>query len=195
MGSFLTPVLVIGTFGKEPKKLPKVINFYNKTKVGVDCADQMIEAFSTKFSTRRWPVVLFCNLLDIAALNAYVLHEKLKVNKVPVGKRRLFIKELGKGLCQELQERRRSDATHIGLIRARLLDDTQEPPKKRGRCQICPRQTDRQKSHGCVKGMPQECVPCPLSDLLPDMSICRLMKYFPRVIAVFYVYSSLILLY
>jgi len=28
------------TFGKEPNKLAEVINFYNKTKVGVDCADR-----------------------------------------------------------------------------------------------------------------------------------------------------------
>lgn len=68
------------TFGKEPNKLAEVINFYNKTKVGVDCADQMIETYSTKFATRRWPVVLFCNLVDIAPLNAYVLFEKLKVD-------------------------------------------------------------------------------------------------------------------
>ena len=64
------------TFGKEPKKkLPEVINFYNMTKGVVDCADQMRETYSSKFATRRWPVALFCNLLDIAALNAYVLFE------------------------------------------------------------------------------------------------------------------------
>jgi hypothetical protein len=135
--------------GKEPKNLPEVINFYNKTKVGVDCADQMIETYSTKFSSRRWPVVLFCNLLDIAALNAYVLYEKLKVDGAPREDRRLFIKKLGKGLCQELQEQRRSDSTHPGLIRARLLNDTQEPPKKRGRCHVCPRQTDKKAAAVC----------------------------------------------
>jgi len=40
----------------------------------------MIETYSSKFATRRWPVALFCNLLDIAALNAYVLFEKLKMD-------------------------------------------------------------------------------------------------------------------
>lgn len=52
----------------------------------------MIETFSTKFATRRWPVVLFCNLIDIAALNAFVLFGKLKVDGTDGEIRRLFIK-------------------------------------------------------------------------------------------------------
>lgn len=138
-----------GTFGREPKKLPEVIHFYNKTKGGVDCADQMIETFSTKFSTRRWPVLLFCNLLDFAALNAYVLHEKLKFDIERKGKRRLFLKKLGKSLCHEFQDQRRRSATHPGLVKARLLDDTKEPPKKRGRCHVCPRETDKKAAAMC----------------------------------------------
>jgi len=120
------------TFGKEPKKLPEVINFYNMTKGGVDCADQMTETYSSKFANRRWPVALFCNLLDIAALNAYVLFEKLKMDGAGKEKRRLFIKRL------QLQEHRRSDATLPSLVTARLLDDTEGPVKKRDRCHVCP---------------------------------------------------------
>jgi len=41
----------------------------------------MLETYSTKFATRRWPVVLFCHLVDIAPLNTYVLFEKLKVDR------------------------------------------------------------------------------------------------------------------
>ena len=131
------------TCGKEPKKLPEVINFYNKTEVEVDCADQMLETYSSKFPTIRWPVVLFCNLVDIAALNAYVLFDKLKVDGAQVENRWLFINRLGKGLCQELQELRRSDATHPSLVTARILDETQGSPKKRGCCHVCPRHMDK----------------------------------------------------
>ena len=139
------------TVGKEPNKLPEVINFYNKTKVGVDCADQMIETYYTKFSTRRWPVVLFCNLMDISTLNAYVLHEKLKADGAPVGKRRLFIKELGKALCQELLKQRQSRATCPGMARVRQLYHTQdqEPAMKRARCHVCPRQIDKKSTTVC----------------------------------------------
>ena len=113
------------------------------SKGGVDCADQMIETYSSKFATRRWPVVLFCNLLDIAALNAYVLIEKLKVDGAGKEKRRSFIKRLGKGLS------RATEATLPSLVTARLLDDTEGPPKKRGRYHVCPRQTDKKAMDVC----------------------------------------------
>lgn len=137
-------------FGKEPKCLPEVIDFYNKTKVGVDCADQMIESYSTKFSTRRWPVVLFCNLIDIAALNAYILYNKLQADGNPLIKRRLFIKCLGKILCQELQEQRRPVSTNPRLIKTQNSEDTQKPPKKRGRCHVCPRLLDKKATTMCT---------------------------------------------
>lgn len=137
------------TFGKEPKKIPDVIDFYNKTKGGVDCADQMIETFSTKYSTRRWPVVLFCNMLDMAGLNAYVLFNKLKTDGSQPEKRRIFVKKLGKLLCKEHQEQRRASSSRPSLTKARQLDATGEPPKKRGRCHVCPRQTDRKATGMC----------------------------------------------
>ena len=59
--------------------------------------------------------MLFCNLLDFAVLNAYVLHEKLKFDTATVGKSRLFLKTLGKGLCHKLHNQRRRSATHPGL--------------------------------------------------------------------------------
>ena len=77
-------------FDSSVKRLPEVISFYNKTKGGVDCADQMIETFSSKFCTRRWPVVLFCNLIDMAALNGYVLFNQLQPAGTQPMKRRLY---------------------------------------------------------------------------------------------------------
>ena len=145
----------ISLLTKNRKKLPEVVNFYNMSKGGVDCADQMIETYSSKFATRRWPVVLFCNLLDIAALNAYVLFEKLKVDGAGKEKRRSFIKRLGKGLCQELQEQRRSDAScnssqsgHSTTVRWHWRSSEET------RSLSCLSPTDRQKGYGCVQGMP-----------------------------------------
>ena len=111
------------------------------TKGGVDCADQMIETYSSKFATRRCPVALFCNLLDIAALNAYVLFEKLKVDGA--GKR--------SGLCQELQEHRRSDTTLPSLITALILKVLRRnsaaamfvPNRRAKRLQLCARHAIR----------------------------------------------------
>ena len=41
------------------KKLPETIQYYNKSKVGVDVLDQMARYHTSKSSTRRWPVAVF----------------------------------------------------------------------------------------------------------------------------------------
>ena len=58
---------------EDPKMRPEIIKFYNKTKIGVDLVDQMVQTYTCRRQTRRWPLNLFCNLLDIAALNAYTV--------------------------------------------------------------------------------------------------------------------------
>jgi len=56
-----------------PKKKPAMILEYNVTKGGVDTADKMLRTYSTKRMTRRWPVAVFSNMLDISALDAYIV--------------------------------------------------------------------------------------------------------------------------
>jgi len=109
----------------------------------------MHETHVTKYAARRWPVVLLCNLLDIAALDAYVLNAKSKADGVPAGKRCLFIMKFGIALCKELQENRKSDAIYPGLARAGQLDHTQEPAKKGGRCHICLSRLDKKAAAVC----------------------------------------------
>ena len=55
------------------EKKPEVITYYNATKGGVDTMDQMVRWFTTKRKTRRWPMVIFYNMLDISALNAFIV--------------------------------------------------------------------------------------------------------------------------
>ncbi|XP_035227219.1 uncharacterized protein LOC118199458 [Stegodyphus dumicola] len=52
------------------KKKPNTVTYYNSTKCGIDVADQMLRKYSTSSGSRRWPVHVFYNVLDIAALNA-----------------------------------------------------------------------------------------------------------------------------
>ena len=46
-----------------PKKLPETIEYYNKSKVGVDIIDQMAMYNTCKAGTQRWPVLCFYNVL------------------------------------------------------------------------------------------------------------------------------------
>ena len=82
------------------KKKPDVIQFYNKTKGGVDTMDQMVSTYTCKRRTRRWPMVLWYNMLDIATLNAYTSFTSQHPGYMSgiSNARRLFIKELGQEL-------------------------------------------------------------------------------------------------
>ena len=64
------------------KKKPETVEFYNKSKCGVDVADQMARHYSVKAGTRRWPVAVFYNILDLADINAFALYKKKTGDKV-----------------------------------------------------------------------------------------------------------------
>jgi hypothetical protein len=52
---------------------PALILDYNYGKKGVDQFDQNIEEFTCRRKTVRWPLLLFFNMLDVAAFNGYLL--------------------------------------------------------------------------------------------------------------------------
>ena len=64
-------VLLLSTFHHKPyfannyKKTPEMIMYYNSTKGGVDTCDMMIRNYSTKRKTKRWPTIIFYNIIDI----------------------------------------------------------------------------------------------------------------------------------
>ena len=57
------------------------MEFFNKTKCGVDVTDQMARQYSVKAGTRRWPVAVFYNILDLAGINAFVLYKNDQVTR------------------------------------------------------------------------------------------------------------------
>ena len=59
--------------GKSKKKKPEKMEFYNKSKCGLDVANQMARQCSVKAGTRWWPVAVFHNILGLAGINAFVL--------------------------------------------------------------------------------------------------------------------------
>ena len=58
------------------------VDFYSNTKCDVDVPDQMARQYSVKAGTSRWPVTVFYNILDLAGINAFVLHKKRISDKV-----------------------------------------------------------------------------------------------------------------
>jgi hypothetical protein len=84
------------------KKTPETVNFYNKTKCGVDIVDQMARQYSVKASSRRWPVHTFYNILDLAAINAWIVYKSVTDKKMS---RRSFIQCLAEELREEYREK------------------------------------------------------------------------------------------
>ena len=82
--------------------------FYNKTKGGVDSLDQMVHAYMSKRQALRWPLTFFCNLLDVAAIAAYICFtdQNPKRNIGKKHSRRVFLEMLGEELCLPLIQRR-----------------------------------------------------------------------------------------
>jgi hypothetical protein len=83
-------------FSSPPKKVPETIQYYNQTKYGVDIFDQMSRKYTTKAGSRRWPIAVFYNLLDICGINSWILYKECTGSKIS---RRNFLLKLGEELC------------------------------------------------------------------------------------------------
>ncbi|XP_055378966.1 piggyBac transposable element-derived protein 4-like [Condylostylus longicornis] len=86
---------------KSKKQLPETIAFYNKTKCGVDMTDQMARKYSVKSGSRRWPLQVFFNILDLAAINAWVLYKETTGENIS---RKDFLFQLAEELSTECKD-------------------------------------------------------------------------------------------
>ncbi|XP_031635622.1 piggyBac transposable element-derived protein 4-like [Contarinia nasturtii] len=109
---------------------PKVILDYNKYKGGVDTFDQMLRIFTCKRKSNRWPMILFFNMIDVAALAAFRLHEMIhpdyEAHKSE--KRKIFLKELAFELATKQLENRCKTAVKSSVKTAMDLIGF-KPPK------------------------------------------------------------------
>ncbi|XP_018534114.1 uncharacterized protein LOC108884606 isoform X1 [Lates calcarifer] len=80
------------------KRKPEMKTYHNQTKTGVDILYQMAHQYTVKDGTRRWPVAAFYNVLDFAAMNAWVLYQSCMNENIP---RRDFILQLAQELRAE----------------------------------------------------------------------------------------------
>ena len=103
-------------------KKPIIILDYNKNKGGVDNLDKLSATYTCQRMTRRWPMVVFYNILDVSAYNAFVLwthiHQGWNSNKK--SKRRMFLEEIGRSLVKvhiEQRERVPRDPAAAALVR------------------------------------------------------------------------------
>ncbi|KRZ81405.1 PiggyBac transposable element-derived protein 4, partial [Trichinella sp. T8] len=114
---------------------PDIILHYNNTEGGVDNLDKMTSTYSCQGMTVRWPLVIFYNIIDVYAYNAYVLwtekHPAWNVGRLH--KRRLFVEELGKTLVQpEMMMRKTLPRTAAAKSAVERLRKDGEQPSTNG---------------------------------------------------------------
>lgn len=118
------------------KKTPETVNFYNETKCGVDIVDKMARQYSVKAGSRRWPVHTFYNILDFAAINAWIIFKCVTGNNLS---RRTFIQSLAEELQAEYIACKKSNKRQ-----GKNEDELQSKnPPKRKKCEV-------KKCHGNV---------------------------------------------
>ncbi|CAH2109202.1 unnamed protein product [Euphydryas editha] len=87
----------------EPTGKPEIIEFYNKTKGGVDEIDKKCSIYTTSRRTRRWPMVVFYRILDISTINSHLLYD---IHHDKTTERGIFVKELARSLVLPQMKRR-----------------------------------------------------------------------------------------
>lgn len=98
---------------EDDKRKPDMILFYNKNKVGIDIVDQMLRLYSTHSASRRWPLAVWANIMDIAIINARVVYNHVTRKSVS---RRSFLLEM----IEHLRGMRQSSSANPVEIQPRI---------------------------------------------------------------------------
>lgn len=153
---------------------PEIVTYYNKTKSGVDAMDQKVRHFSCYRATRRWPMVLFYNIIDIAAHNAFVLFKLRMISSEHNLKKRYdFLQQLGEELIRPMMLQRAAEPNGLKTSTISALNDFGIRVEQRTHrsstcipevstssalvkqvCHICPRARKRkvkQRCHSCQR--------------------------------------------
>ena len=106
-----------------PRKNPEVINFYHK-KVAVDVFDQMSRQYSIHYTSRRWLLAVWANILDIAVINSWIIYKKK--TGFMVSRRQFILK-----LMDELRNSSTETVLPVVPVQPFVLQDV---PIKRRKC-------------------------------------------------------------
>jgi len=130
------------------KKKPETILFYNKTKCGVDVLDQMLRKYSVKACSRRWPVVVFYNMIDIALLNSWIIYRK--ANGINISRRDFIMK-----VVEELRNQDAQQQSSCGESSSVSTD-----PHRRRQCQVKLNCSQNKTTDKCAKCFKFVCGKC-----------------------------------
>ena len=144
---------------------------YNKYKSGIDVLDHMLKEFRPYRATRRWPFVVFCDLLGISSHAAYVLftHKFPSSVYTKSGKRRMFLYDLGVQLALPLIKTRKESADYKFLHKDVKFTIESTLTKHGDEILIKKKTNSKSKSHS-DNSQPISSTPCVVDSLSFDYS-------------------------
>lgn len=150
---------------------PEIITYYNHTKGGVDLLDKLCATYDVSRNTRRWPMVVYYAMMNIAGVNAQVIYSSN--NKQYDLIRRSFLRNLALSLTSDQLTRRSFEMNVPPLVRERrqeaagtLNTDPEYPPGTKKRCFLCKKDSKTrfycQKCHKflCLSHLQAWCPTC-----------------------------------
>lgn len=127
------------TTGDQQK--PVIITAYNSSKGGVDVVDKLIASYNCSRNTRRWLLILFYQILNIAGINSQVVYFSNHPNTNH--SRRIFLRKLSEEVIRPHLTLRALQTNLPRSLRARLLDFCDPPAQvpvenvRPSRCAYC----------------------------------------------------------
>ncbi|KAL4104514.1 hypothetical protein QTP88_019809 [Uroleucon formosanum] len=100
------------------ERKPEVITYYNSTKGGVDCVDEIKGEYSVARISCRWSLTIFFSLMNIGGINSQIVFRE---NTGIYLSRREFLKTLGKELTKPFMLERLQMPTLRTSIRQRII--------------------------------------------------------------------------
>ncbi|XP_049306180.1 uncharacterized protein LOC125776692 isoform X1 [Bactrocera dorsalis] len=149
---------------------PEIIADYNNTKGGVDELDKKCSIYSCSRRTRRWPLAVFYRLIDISAVNAYILYQSSR-NYSGIS-RANFLKTIARNLVvphlQRREHNKRISRSLRDIIHSILGSDSLPEPvvekavtsQSSKLCYICPNKLKRKTTHTCLECKNPMCMAC-----------------------------------
>lgn len=145
---------------ENPEKKPETVIFYNQNKVAIDVVDQMIRKYSTRTASRRWPLYVLFNILDIALSNSWIIYKNVCHSSIS---RRSFIQRVS----QELTGHTPREASVACAVAVNNDDDGNTCTRKTCATKLCNKNRTTDRCNSCRKPV---CVRCSVK-LCPSCSI------------------------
>lgn len=135
------------------QKKPAIITDYNSTKGGVDTVDRLCSNYNCSRNTRRWPMIIFYTMLNVAGINSQVIFyaNNPDLNLL----RRNYLRELANQLIRPHLESRAIAPFIPTSMKLRLQEicgmrqDFDQEERRPGRCSFCSWKKNRKTRFFC----------------------------------------------